>query len=74
MSEIAKLWARRTASKLLAAWCPFCRHEHFHGGADGHRVAHCRIGRGFDRLGGYHLVEVEATPREIREHNEGLIS
>jgi hypothetical protein len=21
--------------------CPFCRHNHIHGGTDGHRVAHC---------------------------------
>src|SRR4051812_36664433 len=78
------LWARRVTSSnrrmnpiaRLAAWCPMCQAEHFHGGVsndfgagDGHRVAHCLNGSGFEPRNGYILREVDETEDAIKRHN-----
>jgi hypothetical protein len=49
MSALVIALARRVGAVIVVS-CPYCRHEHRHGGATlGHRIAHCREadGRGY---------------------------
>ena len=35
----------------MTFWCPFCKHQHFHGEGEGHRSAHCSEDSPFDKTG-----------------------
>jgi hypothetical protein len=62
------LWAHRTPDgRYHKVYCPRCRRWHTHGRLDGHFIAHCPIGKGFED---YVLVAVEASLDEIKAHNE----
>ncbi len=58
---------------LLAAWCPHCRREHWHGGGDGfgdgdgHRVAHCSDHRSPFTATGYYLREYAPDDEVVAE-------
>jgi len=41
----------RTDCEGLKFYCDFCKREHFHGNADGHRIAHCHKNSPFDKTG-----------------------
>ena len=42
----------------LSFYCPYCRHRHFHGLPEGHRVAHCSNPNSPFRERGYFLRQV----------------
>lgn len=39
-----------------AIWCTYCETHHFHGAAEGHRVAHCTEPSSPYRDGGYFIT------------------
>jgi len=46
------------------AWCPFCKHYHYHGASEGHRTAHCFDSHSPFEETGYYLVLASEVPEE----------
>jgi hypothetical protein len=60
VARIPTLLAERTADDELRVWCRYCGKFHYHGAADGHRVAHCIADDSPYHLTGYYLLEVDS--------------
>jgi hypothetical protein len=66
------LWARVNESGFLRVYCPYCRHEHYHGRVAGHLQAHCT--RGPWKYGAY-VIEIKpgASAADVQAHNTEVI-